>query len=285
MFNTYYCNSFASAIGGYAVVTSPPEDRRFHPILNVLREKSVMDRRPERQIIAIDLLRFACAMAVLAYHFWTVFPLTTSSPTLMFGVSVSLPTWAASSTASGWVGVEIFFVISGYVIAMSAEHADRAAFARSRILRLLPAGLICASLTAALLLLSGALPPAEAATRLAATVTMLPFGPRLDGSWWTLQVETSFYLVVAFALRADRRNGARLERLGIGLTAWSTLYYAQAAAHGNIPDLISGPACSFCCRTACFSRWASRFGRSRRAAGARSVERRPRPRWLSRWSR
>lgn len=201
-----------------------------------------MNGGEQRHIIAIDLLRFACAMAVLAYHFWMVFPLATSSATYMFGLSNPLATGAAPWTASGWVGVEIFFVISGYVIALSAEHADRATFARGRILRLVPAGLICAVLTALVLVLSGALPATEAATRLITTITMLPFGPRIDGAWWTLQVETSFYLAVACVLRADHSNGRRLQLLGIGLTMWSLLFYIQALARGHVPDMIGSIA-------------------------------------------
>lgn len=200
-----------------------------------------MDGRAERHIIAIDLLRFVCAVGVLAYHFWMIFPLATSSATHMFGMSAPLSPGGASWTASGWVGVEIFFVISGYVIALSAEHADRAAFARGRLLRLLPAGLICALLTALVLGLSGALPPLETVTRMAASITMFPFGPRIDASWWTLQVETSFYIAVACLLREDRQNRTRLQLLGVCLTVWSLFYYVQAVARGDTLDRTGAP--------------------------------------------
>jgi peptidoglycan/LPS O-acetylase OafA/YrhL len=53
----------------------------------------------------------------------------------------------------GWVGVEIFFVISGFVIAFTAEGASSRAFLRSRVLRLVPGPWICA--TIALVLYDG----------------------------------------------------------------------------------------------------------------------------------
>lgn len=54
--------------------------------------------------------------------------------------------------AMGWVGVEIFFVISGFVIAYSTQHGSPARFFEHRAMRLFPAALICASLTGAVLL-------------------------------------------------------------------------------------------------------------------------------------
>src|SRR5689334_12900580 len=47
----------------------------------------------------------------------------------------------------GWVGVQIFFVISGFVIANSANAVSPIAFARSRVLRLYPAVWLCAPVT------------------------------------------------------------------------------------------------------------------------------------------
>jgi len=61
----------------------------------------------------------------------------------------------------GWVGVEIFFVLSVFVIAYSAEGSSAFSFFRSRILRLMPAVWICASLVFAVLLVGHMLPLAE----------------------------------------------------------------------------------------------------------------------------
>lgn len=83
---------------------------------------------------AIDLLRAFAALIVLAYHViaigeWASFPI--SGPALLVRV--------------GWMGVDLFFVISGFVIGLSALQgvardgpAFRTAFARHRIARIVP---------------------------------------------------------------------------------------------------------------------------------------------------
>jgi peptidoglycan/LPS O-acetylase OafA/YrhL len=53
----------------------------------------------------------------------------------------------ASYTWFCWVGVEIFFVIFGFVIVHASESASPAKFLKSRALQLFPAALICATLT------------------------------------------------------------------------------------------------------------------------------------------
>lgn len=84
---------------------------------------------------AIDLLRGFAAVSVVVYHViehmgWTTFPVT--GPLLWFRI--------------GWMGVDLFFVISGFVIALSAfglldrlgTDGFRMPFVRRRITRILP---------------------------------------------------------------------------------------------------------------------------------------------------
>jgi exopolysaccharide production protein ExoZ len=53
----------------------------------------------------------------------------------------------AQFTWFGWVGVEVFFVISGFVITNSARGASPIEFLKGRVLRLYPAAWICATLS------------------------------------------------------------------------------------------------------------------------------------------
>src|SRR5438034_8821389 len=104
------------------------------------------ERRRRESLIALDFLRFAAAGLVLAYHYAVAWipddgPLTIR---LMAGVNRSVSTDPFSR--NGWVGVEIFFVLSGYVIAMSARGVSPADFAWRRLLRLWPAAFLCATL-------------------------------------------------------------------------------------------------------------------------------------------
>ena len=66
---------------------------------------------PER-LLFIDGLRGVAALAVLFYHFYYNSPYLETFDAL-------LPRWLCWLFGKGWMGVEIFFVISGFVIAHS----------------------------------------------------------------------------------------------------------------------------------------------------------------------
>src|SRR6201987_2791882 len=68
---------------------------------------------------------------------------------------------AAPFTWFGWVGVEIFFVISGFVIANSASKSSPTEFLLGRALRLYPAVWVCATATLIVLVLFGRGSPSE----------------------------------------------------------------------------------------------------------------------------
>jgi peptidoglycan/LPS O-acetylase OafA/YrhL len=81
----------------------------------------------------IDALRCLSAVLVAIFHF------TYYNPNARWGMPF------------GWVGVEVFFVISGVVIANSASAASPKEFVIGRFLRLYPAAWIAAPLTKAVL--------------------------------------------------------------------------------------------------------------------------------------
>src|SRR3569623_1716793 len=92
-----------------------------------------MEDRGGRAIIAIDLLRFACALLVVGFHFGTAFAYSPSQSSAI--LLAGLPVGSARGTCFGWIGVELFFVISGFVIAFSAESGGPGDFVRRRALR------------------------------------------------------------------------------------------------------------------------------------------------------
>jgi peptidoglycan/LPS O-acetylase OafA/YrhL len=69
-----------------------------------------------------------------------------------FAADVQFPN-AAPYTWFGWVGVEIFFVISGFVIANSASKSSPKEFLFGRALRLYPAVWIASTLSLVILLI------------------------------------------------------------------------------------------------------------------------------------
>ena len=98
--------------------------------------------RPE-YVPGLDLLRFAAAFSVMVYHlaFWSwAFP--AGQVALASKGVANFQDWPLI-TSAGWIGVQIFFVISGFVIATSAANATATRFFISRFTRLVPSSEGC----------------------------------------------------------------------------------------------------------------------------------------------
>lgn len=192
---------------------------------------------------ALDGLRGIAVLAVLGYHVG-VAPLGTG----------------------GWLGVDVFFVVSGFVVTATwaRRHADgggTAEFLARRAARLLPALVVYLAVVAAVTLGSG-----TAADRRAlvagllqvANFEMIARGPATSPTQhlWSLSIEWQFYLFLPFLLVALRRRSprfsvaaltgcaalsalARVLLLGpLGATPW-TAYLATA---GRLDGLLLGAA-------------------------------------------
>ena len=188
--------------------------------------------RPRDALVGIDLLRFGAAAMVMLCHYFGQWALVDRLG-IGTGGPAGLPTNAWLS--SGWVGVEIFFVISGYVIALSATNSTAIDFARRRLLRLWPGTLICASITALVLLIAG-VPWAYLAPRYAASALMWLWGDQIDPVYWSLLVECIFYALVTLLLAIGRWNPVKV---GLALSTWTLVYLAWVLGPGGkaFPDV------------------------------------------------
>jgi peptidoglycan/LPS O-acetylase OafA/YrhL len=130
----------------------------------------------------------------------------------------------------GWVGVEIFFVLSGFVIAYSASNATAGSFLRGRAVRLLPGVWICAPLTA--IMLFGAIDDRELLVRLINTMALSPWPKWVDGVYWSLIVEVTFYALIFLLLLIDQ-----FKRIGhvMGLIGITSAFYAVAGHFFSLP--------------------------------------------------
>lgn len=164
-------------------------------------------------VAALDLIRFACAAMVVAYHYAAAFP-----------TQLPVPAPWTAATWFGFVGVQIFFVVSGYVIACSAAHGGGRAFLRRRVLRLAPAAWVCATATALVVVASGHAQAVRLLPEWIASMTFWPVAPQIDDSYWTLGIELSFYLLVAVLLNG-RSNERAIERVGAGLALASAAHW------------------------------------------------------------
>jgi peptidoglycan/LPS O-acetylase OafA/YrhL len=105
----------------------------------------------------------------------------------------------------GFMGVELFFMISGFVICMSAWDRPLSEFFTSRVARLFPAYVAAVLITATVARLM--LPPGDPGRpdqdTIIANLTMLQsfLGlPNVDTVYWTLAVELKFYLLFAIVV-------------------------------------------------------------------------------------
>lgn len=181
---------------------------------------------------AVDLLRVASALLVIAFHYGAAFALGGSYNSEGWAEISTLPReWIAYSWF-GWVGVEIFFVISGLVIAGSAEKVRAGTFLARRARRLVPAAWLCATITALVLIGMGN-GPGHVLYQWAGSAAFLPVWPWIDASYWTLGIEISFYLLVALTIHVT--GSARLEGLAWLLALLSLGYYSVVLAIGVAP--------------------------------------------------
>jgi peptidoglycan/LPS O-acetylase OafA/YrhL len=143
------------------------------------------------------LLRFAAAISVTGYHFGP-----------LFGRVLDLAPSLIAPLRFGFLGVELFFMISGFVIGMSVQGRTWRSFLVHRVVRLYPTFWFALALSAlSFVFVSGH--PTTIHTFLA-NVTMLPGylgAPFIDDVYWTLGVEWKFYAIMALlvALGLNRR--------------------------------------------------------------------------------
>jgi peptidoglycan/LPS O-acetylase OafA/YrhL len=124
------------------------------------------------------------------------------------------------------VGVEIFFVISGFVIANSASKSSATEFFFSRALRLYPAVWVCSTVTFIVLLLFASGSASEFILPYIRAMLLIPKGIRgqwIDCIYWTLAAEMAFYGLVFCALLTKK---VTLWHLAWGLTIYSAVFNA-----------------------------------------------------------
>ncbi len=208
-----------------------PTQRRFrhasrlglYGILSCIGETKGMQSSRGPPIIAVDVLRFTCAMLVVLYHFDVAFWTTLNWRSAAVLAPAGAGFGGTEITRIGWIGVEIFFVISGFVIARSAIGQTTASFLRRRALRLVPGAWICAGVTATAMIVIGL--GDTIAAPLLRSLTFWPWGKQIDGSYWTLGIECSFYAVIALGIWSGAA-GNKIERIGIAIGLLSTAFWA-----------------------------------------------------------
>lgn len=118
----------------------------------------------------------------------------------------------------GYLGVELFFIVSGFVIALTLERCGGLfEFAVRRLARLWPAMIVCSLITIAFIHLIAPVEPFQSMANSASLLpswtfstpffwkSMFPTASYVDGAYWSLFVEAKFYFwaaIIYFTLRA-----------------------------------------------------------------------------------
>ena len=171
--------------------------------------------------VGLDVIRFGAAVLVMMFHL--------SFVGWLHAPAYQAVVWPIGKFfTNGGVGVQIFFVLSGFVIAYSASGKTATKFAQGRALRLYPAAWLCASLTA--LAVWGTPHLGSSYLR---SIFLSPLGPWVDPVYWTLGVEIIFYAAVW--LQMVLFGNRRLIELGVLLGSISALYW-----FARIGDYLSG---------------------------------------------
>jgi peptidoglycan/LPS O-acetylase OafA/YrhL len=206
--------------------------------LEILRGYLAMERGPGA-LAELDGLRAIAILLVLARH--AVRPFQNESPLLPLG------SWdAAIPLLNGWVGVDLFFVLSGFLIAGHLlRHRDRPGglalgpYLAKRALRIVPAYF------AVLLIVAAGLVPLYAFSQDALGLRVAYHALFLQDylpstivvTFWSLGVEEKFYLLAPLILAAVlswRRPAAQIALVAALILVGPAARLASAFAHPEI---------------------------------------------------
>ncbi|MEU3978816.1 acyltransferase [Streptomyces sp. NPDC026672] len=195
-------------------------------------------KRPGGRLRALDGLRLLAALMVAFYHYGgrggPVGDAWGTSPQQQF------PT-LHTAFSYGCLGVQIFFVISGFVICMSGWGRPLRSFFASRVSRLMPAYWVAVVLVTAVFALPAVayrtVSPSDALVNL--TLLQEPLGiDRVLGVDWTLWAEIRFYALFALLVVLP---GASRRRVILFCACWIMAAAIAQGAHQPLLDIVLMP--------------------------------------------
>lgn len=200
---------------------------------------SVGSNRPyvlKDRLYILDLLRFVAALAVMLHH--------QVGAIAGWGVANhhNMPV-LAPITHFGTLGVDLFFLISGFVILMSMWGKSLGDFAVSRVVRIFPAYWFAVTLAVLLFLVWGITltrgAGAEGQLRsYLPNMTMLEYGTGslpLEAVYWTLWVELHFYALIALLIW----RGVNYRNCVLFMSAWLLIgAFSQEAQFTLLNDVL-----------------------------------------------
>ncbi|HVZ97123.1 MAG TPA: acyltransferase [Chitinophagaceae bacterium] len=166
----------------------------------------------KHRIVELDALRGIAAVFVVFFHF-----------SIMAGSS-------SIFLRAGVTGVDLFFLISGYVIFMTLIKIKSGyEFIISRLLRLYPSYLVMMLITLGIIFIFRRTEMPDIKVILGNVTMMQPlfFVPNIDDSYWTLTVEMQFYILMLILYLCGWLK--QIERTGSIILTLIILYYLMAS--------------------------------------------------------
>ncbi len=167
----------------------------------------------ERQeILPLNLLRFLAALSILGVHKLATLIEHHYLPQFLQVL--------APFMEHGYLGVNLFFMISGFVITLSTEGKTFSQFISSRFIRLFPVFWLCVVMTSLFTIFLGR--ESISLERFLANLTMTPqhYGAQdfIDGVYWTLAIELNFYAFTAFLLIIKKKISFSIQHIALILS-------------------------------------------------------------------
>ncbi|MEV4744641.1 acyltransferase [Streptomyces sp. NPDC049555] len=185
----------------------------------------------------LDGMRLVAALTVVVYHYTAMGDAWAGRARTIF------PTLHKVSQY-GWIGVEFFFLISGFVICMSSWGRSVGDFVVSRAARLYPAYWAAVLISAAVISIWPAVQHIDNWAQVALNLTMLQHGmkiPDVDLVYWTLFTELKFYLLFALLVVA---RGVSYRNCVVFCCLWTVAGIADYTAPSALLDMWSMPVYS-----------------------------------------
>lgn len=172
-----------------------------------------------KKIEWLNDLRGIAVLSVLISHLFIMFicgneTVSTITHTINYSTNVSLPKFLLLFPF-GPFGVTLFFLLSGYVIAVSLKHKNIFQFFSGRFFRIYPLYWISFSLCIAMIYINSKFYNTQFGISLHETVIHYIVGirdlyssPQIDYIIWTLEIEVKFYLFMSlfYTLIKKQRN-------------------------------------------------------------------------------
>lgn len=181
------------------------------------------------RLYQIDLLRFIAAFSVMLYHY--TFRGYYGSENF---TTINFP-FLENFTKYGYLGVDLFFIISGFVITLSISNSNAIEFIKSRIIRLYPSYWICVILTTIITLffINYNLITTK---QFLWNMTMLNGYiniPYIDGAYWSLFVEIKFYVIIFLILS----NKFTKKQIDTFIVIWLAITFFETFPLFKMPNI------------------------------------------------